>query len=325
MKPVSIIFMGSDPIALPLLEYLRTEASGSVELKAVFSQPDRPKGRGKKLQPNAIAAWSQDQGIPTFKPLKPGKAEAEWLRDEGIALVLVMAYGHIVKQDFLDTPELGCVNFHASLLPAFRGASPIETAVATGANETGVSLMRMVRAMDAGPVLGQARVPILAGESALLIREKIAQACPQLLADHLEVLLSGKAIFEDQDTAGITYCRKLVKDDGQLDFNASAEVLAARINGLDPWPGCFCQFADVRLKLREAYVGAETVSGQPGEILQADATGISVATGAGVIRIQQWQRPGGKMLPAREFLLGFPLEVGALLASAPMSDLQADT
>ena len=168
--------MGSDAIAVPVLKYLAEEASHRVSVAGVFSQPDRPKGRGKHLQPNPLAAAAQELGLPLLQPEKPGTQEAEWLERHGVRLVFVMAYGHLLRKHLLAAPALGYVNFHASLLPKYRGASPVESAVASGERETGVSLMRIVPKMDAGPVLDMESVAVEPLDTGASVREKLAAA-----------------------------------------------------------------------------------------------------------------------------------------------------
>ena len=322
--------MGSDAIAVPVLQYLAVEAADKVVVAGVFSQPDRPKGRGKKLQPNPLAAAAQELGLSLLQPEKPGVSEAEWLEAQGVELVFVMAYGHILRKRLLAAPALGFVNFHASLLPEYRGASPVETAVACGEAETGVSLMRIVPKMDAGPVLDTEAVTIESLDTGASVREKLSAATIPLLARNLDALLSGEGAFVEQNESAATYCRKLEKADGQLDFAAPARELAARINGLDPWPGCFCEVGETRIKVRQALVldgegqgdAAGSASSQvPGEVLAASRDGVDVATGDGVLRVTQLQRPGGKMLPARDFLSGFELAPGTRLQGGEMRSL----
>lgn len=317
--------MGADAIALPLLEWLRMEASAhGAQLKAVFSQPDRPKGRGQKLQANPVSEWALEHEVPLFRPDKPGQAEEQWLRQEGIAFVLVMAYGHILKKSLLEVPPQGFVNFHASLLPKFRGASPVETAVSSGETHTGVTLMRIIPRMDAGPGCDAERVRIETGETAGELRQKLARACVPLIARNLETLLAGTAEFREQNETDATYCRKLTKADGALDFSQPASVLASRINGLDPWPGCYAMHGENRLKLRHAVAEPYESGAQPGFVLEAYTDSVRIVTGEGLLCVKELQRPGGKMLPARDFLLGYALEPGSIFSSVPMSRLVYD-
>ena len=313
--------MGSDPIALPLLEHLHSEGADHYQLEAVVTQPDRPRGRGKRLQPNAIAAFAESNKLLTQKPEKPGSELRQWLAENSIDMAIVMAYGHLIGRSLLETPRLGFINLHTSILPKYRGASPIETAIANGETETGVSLMRMELAMDAGPVLDVERVPIGPQSTSETMRRLLAEATVPLVRRNMEALLSGTARFVEQPNAGITYCRKLDKADGLIDFNASAQTLAQRVNGLFPWPGCYCYYGDTRLKLQGAIAISNTPSNQPGAVIRADATGVLIGTGNGELQIAQLQRPGGKLLPAREFIQGFPLPPGTQLTGGPLRPL----
>lgn len=313
--------MGSDPIALPMLQALVSTHAEAVELVAVFTQPDRRKGRGMKTVANAIKQWAEAQGIPVLQPTKPDAETVTWFKAQGIALALVMAYGHILKRDLLATPPLGLVNFHASLLPKLRGASPIETAVATGESETGVTLMRVDPKMDAGPVLETERVAITAADTAPAMREKLAAACPALLARGLPKLLSGQVEWQAQDETAVTYCRMLTKEDAALDFNHSAAELAARVRGLTPWPGTAFLHEGQTIKIGKAEVCGDE-SGTPGRVIQ-QGNSLEIETRRGRLRCLELQRPGGKMLPVADFLRGYYLAEGTALESQPMPPLVA--
>lgn len=322
-SPLSVVFLGSDPIALPLLEWLAGEGSAFARVTAVFTQPDRPVGRGQRVTPNEIKTWALARGLPVYQPEKITAEVREQLAALEADLSLVMAYGHILKQDFIDTPRLGTLNLHASVLPKYRGASPIHTAVANGERETGVSLMRIVRQLDAGPVADVETVPVLARDTVLEIEQKLSAACVPLLARALPRLLEGSLVFVEQSHASATFCRRLVKEDGRLDFQAASDVLAARINGLYPWPACSVEIAGqpIKIGLAEKADVAVGIGAKPGEVVGAD-DGLLVATGeGGVLRCLRLQKPGGKMLSAPEFLRGCPIPAGTLLASSPMSPL----
>lgn len=316
-----IVFMGSDAIALPALNWMAGEGSAVGRVVAVFTQPDRAVGRGQKIQPNAIKLWAQARGIPVHQPEKFGPADRATLADCAPDLSLVMAYGHILRQEVIDTPRLGTVNLHASLLPHLRGASPIQTAVAIGDRETGVALMRIVAALDAGPVADVERVPIAPLDTALEVEAKLSAACVPLLARTLPRLAAGALEFRQQEHARATFCRRLEKTDGAVDFARPAAEVAARINGLMPWPGCATEFGGQPLKLGLAetcHLSGDN-SGGTGTVLGADADGLIVACGEGsAVRLRKLQRPGGKMLPAPEFLRGCPIPAGTVLPSRPM-------
>jgi len=303
-----ILFMGSDPIAIPLLETLRDHPD--VELSSILTQPDRPSGRGKKLRPNAIKAWALDHGLDIRDPEKPSEVEIEWVQDQQIELSLVMAYGHILKKKLLDTPPGGSWNFHASLLPKHRGASPIESAILAGDSETGVSLMQIIPKMDAGPVLDVERVLITEEDTSPTLREKLSQACCPLISRNLPQLLDGTANPTSQDESQVTYCSKIHKSHGQLDFTKTAQQIHQQVRAYTPWPGSYFDLNDIRIKVAQPQVLTSPTSASPGTILQADASGLQVATSEGTINFQQLQRPGGKMLPAADFFRGFEISVG---------------
>ena len=389
--PLRLVFLGSDPIALPLLDWLAgAEGAALARIIAIYTQPDRPAGRGQKIQPNAIKLWSLARNIPVRQPEKlTGDAPAAALAALAPDLALVMAYGHILRDAFINTPRLGTLNIHASLLPKYRGASPIQAAIAGGERETGASLMRIVRELDAGPVADTERVPIAPLDTALEVGQKIAAACVPLIARALPRLAAGALDFAGQDATRSTHCRRLEKTDGTLDFHAPAAVLAARINALHPWPSCSVEISGQPIKFGQADwipppaapQGSSAMSATgdppvnlsgmgdspmtpsatgdspvtpsnmgdppmtprntgdspvPGAILPAEVPSIQnpkskiqnphspalrIATGDGILRVHRLQRPGGKMLPASDFLRGFPIPPGTRLPSRPMTPL----
>jgi methionyl-tRNA formyltransferase len=325
---LKLVFMGSDAIALPALDWL-ARSTGSGQVVAVFTQPDRPVGRGQKVQANAIKLWAQARGLPVLQPNKVGSAEQQQLAAFRPDLTLVMAYGHILKQDVIDTPRLGTLNLHTSILPKYRGASPIQTATACGERETGVTLMKLVLALDAGPVADVERVAVDALDTAAEVEAKLARACVPLLARCLPAIAAGTQAFIPQNASDATFCRRLEKADGVLDFSAPAAELAARINGLNPWPGCSVEIngQPVKLGLADAPPTSEMCNvirytfPEPGAVVGHDAKGLLVATGQGTLRLRKLQRPGGKLLAAGEFLRGFPVAAGTLLTSQAMPSL----
>ena len=321
--PLNLVFLGSDPIALPLLDWLAGEGSAVARVIAVFTQPDRPVGRGQKITANGIKTWALARGLPVYQPEKITEDVRAQLAALQADVSLVMAYGHILKQDFIDTPRLGTLNLHASLLPKYRGASPIQTAIANGENETGVSLMRIVRQLDAGPVADVERVPIASRDTALEIEHKLAAACVPLLVRTLPRLATGELVFVEQDHAAATFCRRLVKDDGRLDFTAPAAELAARINGLFPWPACTVEIAGQPVKIGLA--DTLSAAAPAGTVAGADDQGLLIGTGVGLLRCLRLQKPGGKMLPAPEFLRGSPVATGTVLTSSPLPPLVASS
>ena len=320
-----LVFFGSDAIALPLLDWLDSAAGRAhAEVVAIFTQPDRPVGRGQKITANAIKLWAVARNLPVFQPEKITDEVRADLAALAPDVSLVMAYGHILRDAFIATARLGTLNLHTSLLPKYRGASPIQTAVACGERETGVTLMRIVRELDAGPIADVERVSITRVDTALDVEAKLSAACVPLVARALPVLGSTLE-FCDQDHTVATFCRRLDKSDGGLDFAAPASTLAARINGLFPWPTCACELGGqiVKIGLADALPGTST--GVPGTVVGADELGLLVATGSELLRLRRMQRPGGKMLAAAEFLRGFPVAVGTVIASQPMPPLESPT
>jgi len=332
--PLRLVFLGSDAIARPLLDWLVSEdGRAQVEVVGVFTQPDRPVGRGQKITANEIKTWALARGLPVFQPEKITEEVRGQLSALTPDLSLVMAYGHILRDVFIATPRLGTLNLHTSLLPSYRGASPIQTAIASGERQTGVTLMRIVRELDAGPVADVERVTIELLDTALDIEAKLGAACVPLMARALPQLAASSLDFTEQDQPSASFCRRLEKSDGALDFNAPADVLAARINGLFPWPTCGCELNGQPVKIGLADVAPlqdSEISGSfspllstvgPGSVLGVDAHGLLVATGAGVLRLRRLQRAGGRMLPSADFLRGFPVASGTQIVSMPMPAL----
>ncbi len=320
VSPVRMVFMGSDEIAIPTLDYL-AGASNLITLEAVYTQPDRARGRGKKIQPNAIKSWALERSLSVIQPESFGAEEVEALEKLRPDIVLVMAYGHLLPQVVLDISKLGIYNIHTSLLPELRGASPIETAVASGFAESGVSLMQLVMRMDAGPICGQSVVPISPLETGGTYRKKLADASPQLLSEYLVSMVDGSIEIKEQVEAASTYCRLLVKQDGQLDFRRSAKLLASRINGLNPWPGCFVKLDGEVLKVGSATFQPDESAGDSGAVVSSDSDGVAVATGDGILRLLTLQKPGGKLLEVSDFLRGYPIEVGSRFENQEMHPL----
>jgi len=319
------MFLGSDPIALPMLDWLAGEGKTMAEVIGVFTGPDRPSGRGQKSRPNPIKAWAGERGLPAYLPEKLTDSDREQLKQQATDVSLVLAYGQILREPFIAAPRLATLNLHCSLLPKYRGASPIQSAIASGERMTGVSLMKIVRQLDAGPVADREPVPIGPLDTAAEIEAAMAEACQTVLARALPRLARGELDFAEQDHAGSSYCRRLLKEDGALDWHALAADLAARINGLFPWPGCTIEIGGHQLRLGQAEAAisdpAALPAGEAGQVVGPDAEGLLVETGGGRVRLRRLQRSGGRMLPASEFLRGFPIPAGTRLTSHPMPPL----
>jgi methionyl-tRNA formyltransferase len=291
-------------------------------LVGVLTQPDRRSGRGRQLQPNAIKSWATESGIEVRTPIQPTDEENKWIKEKEADLVLVMAYGHILSQKFLDSAQQGCYNLHASLLPAYRGASPIETSLACGDDKTGVTLMRMVRKMDAGPVVDQESIPITKEDTGASLREKLAKACVPLIDRNLTELLCGEATEREQDPNGVTYCRKLGKEDSYFDFSLTAEQLECRSRAFQAWPGSVFFYEGIPLRVGECRVSTEKHY-KPGELVVEDSK-LLLGTGERALQILQLQKPGGKMLAVSDFLRGFPIKQPCQIAFASSSSLVSE-
>lgn len=319
-----VVFLGSDPICLPVLEALHYGVWDRAELALVVSQPDRGSGRGRNRRPNPVAAWARERGVPLEQPEKPSRELADLFRRRGVRLGLVMAYGHLLPKWLREAPELGMVNFHCSVLPKYRGASPVETAIAMGERETGVSLMRVVREMDAGAVGDVEKVAILDTDTSYEVRAKLSEASARLLVRDLAAVLEGGLPFEEQDSSRATYCRKLEKADGVLDFGLSAGDLVNRVRAFRTWPGSAFGRDGDWIKVGRAAADSEGSPGAgPGTVLGADRS-LAVAAGEGVVVFEELQRAGGRMLPAAEFLRGYPIAAGERLRGRPARPLVSD-
>ena len=302
-KPKRIAFFGSDQIAIPVLNSLVSQPQ-SLEICGILTQPDRRSGRGNKLQSNPIKQWALQSDIPVHDPQKPGMEEVCWLKELGVDMVLIMAYGHILREELLKVPSYGCYNLHASLLPMYRGASPIETALAMGEQKTGVTLMQVVPRMDAGPVVDAEIVPIEESDLGATLRNKIADACVPLMARNLSSILDGSVRVQAQSESEATYCRKLAKSDGRLDFNLTARELVLRNRAFVGWPGSYFEYENTILRVgRMVEIQSDTLlCGQRNDSI---AHALVIGTKEGAIEIMELQKPGGKMLPASDFLRGF--------------------
>jgi methionyl-tRNA formyltransferase len=306
----NIVFFGSDAICLPVLNYLKHEAAGECTLRAVVSQPDRRQGRGKKLQPNPVAVWAADNGVELLQPEKPTRELAEWMIAEKTTVSLVMAYGHFLPKSLREAAPQGMLNFHGSLLPKYRGASPIETALASGDAETGVGLMQVVKEMDAGGVADVEVVRIGDQDTGPELRVKVGEAVVPLLRRNLGAVLTGGLQFKEQDLSQVTYCRKMRKEDGAIDFTLSAIDIYNRLRAFTPWPGGYFDHGESRIKVGRASVeSGGSDSAAPGTVLSTTPV-VRVATGDGAICFHELQRPGARMLPVADFLRGYTMAEG---------------
>ncbi len=308
--PLRVLFMGTPPLAATVLKALL--AAPGLNVFAVVTQPDQPKGRDLKLQPSAVKELATEQGLPV---LQPGRARDEAfiseLRALGPELIVVAAYGQILPQALLDIPRHGCLNVHTSLLPKYRGAAPIQWAIINGDAETGVTIMKMDAGLDTGPMVSEARTPISAADNAQTLHDRLADLGGELLVRTIPDYVSGRIVPTPQPADGSTYARKIKKEDGRIDWSLSARAIWNRLRGLTPWPGSFTHLPGSEVLLKVWQVEPLDGKGEPGTILSASKDGLIVACGEGALRLIEVQREGGKRMGAAQFLAGCSLTVGS--------------
>lgn len=300
--------MGTPEFAVPALAAL-IERCPQVEVVGVFTQPDRPAGRGRELTAPPVKELATKHGIPVFQPTKMRTDETrELLRSLAPELVVVAAYGRILPKQLLDIAPRGCVNLHASLLPRHRGASPIQHAIWLGDVETGVSLMQMDEGLDTGAVLAMNRLPITANATSTTLSAELATLAARLLTENLDAVLAGELTRAPQDSTHATYARLLTKDDGRLDFSKPAVELERQVRALDAWPQAFVERGTDRIQVGSAHV--VPAHGRPGEVVQANAQGVVVACGQGALALDEVKPPGKRMMPAAAWVAGRQVAVG---------------
>ena len=314
---MKVIFAGTPEFARVALERL---LAAGFEVPLVLTQPDRPAGRGMKLQASPVKQCALEHGIAVAQPMSlrlDGKypeeaAAAKAAIDAAQADVMVVAaYGLILPQWVLDTPRLGCLNIHASLLPRWRGAAPIHRAIEAGDAETGVTIMQMDAGLDTGDMCVIEHLPIAADDTTASLHDKLAVLGGRLIVEALEMAACGGLNRTPQPVDGVNYAHKIEKAESLIDWNESAEVIARRLRAFNPFPGGASSLNGEAIKVWEAV--AEEGTGSAGTVLTADAQGVRVACGSGVLKMTLLQRAGGKRLTAADFLRGFELPVGAVL------------
>ena len=304
-----IVFMGTPEFAVPSLEKLTAEG---YEVAGVFTQPDRPKGRGNRLTPSPVKECALRHGIPVFQPEKIRRDGAEDLRRLAPDLCVTAAFGQILSQEILDIPPFGNINVHASLLPRHRGSAPIAHAIMQGDRTAGVTTMMMDRGIDTGDMLLRAETEIGETETCGELTERLSLLGAELLAETLRKLEKGELERRPQDESRMTYDPMLTKEAGEADFTLPAGRVKGLINGLNPWPCVSVPFGEGRLKLMRAAIAEG--KGNPGEVLAADPkSGLIIACGEGAVRILELQAPGGKKMKAEDYLRGHGIPRGTAL------------
>ena len=306
---LSTVFMGTPAFAVPVMETL----ARLTDLRLVVTQPDRPAGRGRKLVPPPVKAAAMTLGVRVVQPdVVKGRRFAEVVGGVEPDLVVTAAFGRILGRRLLDLPRLHCVNVHASLLPAYRGAAPINWAIVNGERETGVSIMRMAQGLDSGPVYRAAKIEILPDETAGELTSRLSQVGAEALAEFLREVETAEAVEQDHSLA--TRAPMIRKSDGIVDWTKSSRVVHDHVRGFHPWP-CATSFLDGQpLKIhRTAVLEGATPDSAPGAVLSHTPEGLDVACGGGVLRLVELQLPGKKRLDAAAFYSGKRLPDGTLL------------
>jgi len=295
-----IVFAGTPDFAVPSLR----AAAARGEVVAVYTQPDRPAGRGRQPTPSPVKREALAMGLPVYQPENFRSQEArEALRALQPDLMVVVAYGLILPQAVLDIPRYGCWNVHASLLPRWRGAAPIQRAIEAGDEETGVCLMQMEKGLDTGPVLLSLRTPISGDDTGGSLHDRLAALGAEVLGDGLKLLRAGmRPVPQPQPEEGVTYAHKLEKGEARLDWNQPAPVLARRVRAFSPWPVAEAELAGERLRIHAAHALDEAAGAAPGSIVAAGRDGIDVACGEGRLRLLRVQREGGRPVSAADYL-----------------------
>ncbi len=307
---LKILFMGTPEFAVPSLEGLI--AAGHT-ICGVFSQPDKPVGRHQNvLQPTPVKGCALSHNIPVYQPVKlrDGTALAQ-IRELAPDLIVVVAYGRLLPLEILEAAPLGCINVHPSLLPKYRGSAPLNWPILNGDKETGVTIMHLVEAMDAGDMIIQERTPLGPDETAPQLTARLSRVGADLLVEAVSQLEVGTADRIPQDESQVTLAPMLSKELSPMDFARPARTLHDQVRGLLPWPAATCQVGGVRCKIFKTAV--EEGEGTPGTVLAADQKGILVACGEGALRLIELQPDGKKAMPAAAFLQGHPVRVGEAL------------
>ena len=309
-----LAFLGTPDFAVRALAQVLDSGH---DVAAVYTQPSRPRGRGQSLQPSPVQAFAEAHGLMVRAPASM-KAAEEIAAFTGLNLdaAVVVAFGQILVREVLEAPRLGCFNLHASLLPRWRGAAPIQRAIMAGDAETGVQVMRMSEGLDEGPVLATARVAIAAEDTAASLHDRLAEAGAALLGPTLEAIARGDAVETPQAATGLTYARKVKPVEARIDWSRPAAELDRLIRGLSPFPGAWFEAATLRGLVRvKVLLSRPTVgAGAPGEVLDEAPDALAVACGEGAVSLLRLQREGKGPQDAADFLRGLPLAAGTRLS-----------
>ncbi len=308
---MKIVFMGTPDFAAGALKSL---IEAGHEITAVVTQPDKAKGRSQELLPPPVKVVALEHGIPVLQPVRIKRPEeVEKLKQYPADIYVVAAFGQILSQEILDIPEFGCLNIHASLLPKYRGASPIQHVIIDGEEKTGITIMQMDAGLDTGDMLYQKEIAISPKDTYASLHDKLMVLGGEAIVEALPLLEQGKLVPRKQEDALSCYAHLIDKTMGELDFTKSAEILDRLIRGLNPWPSAYTTYHGKQLKVWEAEPVKSPKAGKPGEILAVEKDAVLVAAGSGALRITSLQLSGKKRMSAHDFLLGVRMTPGEIL------------
>lgn len=318
MEIKRIIFMGTPDFACPTLQKL---INRSKQVVAVVTQPDRPKGRGQKMQFPPVKELALANSIPVYQPIKVRNPEfVQFIRSLHPDLIVVVAFGQILPKELLDIPPAGCINVHASLLPKYRGAAPLNWCLVNGEKETGVTTMLMDVGLDTGDMLLKTSSPIGENEDIASLHDRMALLGAELLSETLDLLVNDKLTLTPQNNSQSCYAKMLKKEDGVIDWKRSAVEIHNQVRGLSLWPGAVTTLNGLQLKIYDTRIA--TGNGLPGEVIRADKKGFEVACGDGSIEIGFLQLAGKKRLDTTSFLAGYPVMLGTKLTAELCEDIK---
>lgn len=307
-----VVFMGTPDFAVGVLLAL---ADSKHEVAAVVTQPDKPKGRGKNMQFPPVKEKAIEYGIPVYQPVRVKEPEfVDTLSRLSPDVIVVAAFGQLLSKDILELPKYGCVNVHASLLPKYRGAAPIQWVILDGEEKTGITTMQMDVGLDTGDMLEKVEVDIAPDETGGSLYDKLASKGGTLLLSTLDKIEDGTIVRTKQDDSQSCYAKMLTKNMGKIDFSKSAVVLERQIRGLNPWPSAYCTLDGKTMKIWSAQIEDGDFCDTPGLVVSTDKRGIRVQTGQGILCIKELQLEGKKRMDADAFLRGYPMKDGIILS-----------